>query len=150
MAYKHVSSNRLSFLLTSDGAPSGLMVNGENIPIGSLVIDRINGKLYQLKPNTSWVETGSGNAGTSGGAVPTSIIEELLTASTSAPYTFNLGFTPRTGTVKVFVNGLLAVPYPLTNYDYTLGGLTITWSLTPQYNIDPQDQIVVYYDTFDI
>ncbi len=150
MAFKHISASRLSFLLTSDGLPSGFQVNGEVIPIGSLSIDRINGKTYQLKPNSAWEEFGTGNAGTAGGAVPTELFEELADAGTSAPLTYNLGFNPLPDSVKVFVNGQLAMPYPLTNYDYQLAGTTITWTLTPIFPIDDQDQIVVYYDTFDI
>lgn len=144
MAFKHISANRLSFLLTADGTPSGFLVNGENIPIGSLAIDRINAKLYQLKTNLSWQEvTGGGGSGAS------QLFEQLTTASTSAPYTFHLGFNPVSGSVKLFVNGLLAKASPLLNYDYTLSGTTITWSNTPSFNIDPLDDIVVYYSTTD-
>lgn len=144
MAFKHISANRLSFLLTSDGVPSGMLVNGENIPVGSLSIDRINGKLYQLLPNFSWQEIAAATGGT------TELFEELSPASTSAPLTYHLGFNPLAGSVKVFVNGLLAIPDPAQHHDYTLSGMTITWSLTPNYPVDPTDQIVVYYDTTDI
>lgn len=150
MAFKHISASRLSFLLTSDGLPSGFLVNNEVIPIGSLSIDRINGKTYQLKPNSTWQEIGSGNASTSGAVVPTELFEELTSASTSAPWVFNLGFTPVQNSVKIFVNGQLAMPFPITNWDYQVSGTTVTWTLTPAYPIDPQDQIIAYYDTFDI
>lgn len=146
MAFKHISSGRLAFLLSSDGAPSGLYIGGEQIPVGSLSLDRINGKLYQLQPNTSWQLVGTGGGG---GTVPSQVYEELVTASTSAPYTYNLGFNPVSGSVKVFLNGLLAVPSPLSGFDYTLSGTTITWSLLAAYQPDPLDHLVVYYDTLD-
>lgn len=150
MAFKHISASRLSFLLTSDGVPSGFLVNGENIPIGSLSIDRVNGKTYQLKPNSVWQEFGTGNASTSGNAVPVEIFEELVDADTSAPWIFNLGFNPISNSVKIFVNGQLAIPYPILNYDYQLIGTTVTWTLTPSFLIDAQDQIIAYYSTYDI
>jgi len=146
MAFKHISANRLSFLLTADGVPSGLLVNGENIPIGSLAIDRVNAKLYQLKPNLAWTEIGTGGGG---GTVPSQVYEQLVSASTSAPFVFHLGFNPVAGSVKVFVNGLLVKANPLTNYDYTLSGTTVTWSNTPSFAIDHSDDIIVYYDTLD-
>jgi hypothetical protein len=144
MAFKHIQASRLSFLLASDGIPSGLLVNGENIPVGSLSIDRVAGKLYILRANLAWQEI----AGGSGGATP--IFEELLTASTSAPYTYNLGFTPTNGSLQVFVNGQLAIPAPTAGAHYAVSGLTITWLPNAPYPIDPMDQLVAYYETTDI
>lgn len=146
MAFKHISANRLSFLLTSDGVPSGFTVNNEPIPVGSLSIDRVNGKTYQLQPNFTWALIGSGGGG---GTVPSEVYEQLTSASTSAPYVFHTSFNPVTNSVKLFVNGLLAKPSPLTNFDYTLSGTTITWSNTPSFQLDPSDDVVVQYSTLD-
>lgn len=151
MAFKHISANRLSFLLTSDGVPSGFLIGGENIPVGSLAIDRINAITYQLQPNLAWIPLGSGNAGTSGNVKPPSeVFEQLITASTSAPFVYYTSFNPVSGSVKVFVNGLLAIPSPITSFDYTLSGMTITWANSPSsFQLDPSDIVVVYYSTLD-
>jgi hypothetical protein len=144
MAFKHILANKLSFLLTSDGVPSGYYVNNEIIPIGSLSIDRVNAKVYQLQTNSTW----SLMAGT-GGAVPSQLYEQLTTASTSAPFVYHLSFNPVAGSVQIFVNGQLALPSPLTNFHYTLTGLTVTWSGTAPFAIDVNDQVVAHYSTLD-
>jgi len=142
MAFKHILANKLSFLLTSDGVPSGYYVNNEIIPIGSLSIDRVNAKVYQLQTNSTWALMAG-----SGGTVPSQLYEELTTGSTSAPYVYNLSFNPVAGSVQLYVNGQLALPSPLTNFHYTLSGLTITWSGSAPYVIDPNDQVVAHYST---
>ena len=144
MAFKHILAKKLSLLLTSDGAPSGYYVNNEIIPIGSLSIDRVNAKVYQLQTNLAWSHLTGG-----GGSVPSQLYEEpSLMAGTSAPYIYVLGFNPVSGSVMVFVNGQLAIPSPLANFDYTLTGMTI--SLSPSnYTIDVNDRVIVQYSTLD-
>lgn len=142
MAFKHVQSNRLVFLLTEEGAPSGYKIGNEDIPQGSLCIDIVDIKVF-IFTGTVWKELGSGTAE----------VEQVITVyqtpavSGTSGWIFPIGtgtnvLEPLANTTFFYVNTQKSVVD--VDWEYNSIEQAIYW-ISTSYDLEENDLIEIYY-----
>lgn len=144
MAFKHIQANTITFLLSSDGTPTGLKIGNEDIPNGSLAVDSVNAILYILR-ETSWVRVGDGDS--ISGSVITVYETPIVPAGTSG-WQFQVG--SGTSALEILDNTLffyVNTQKSVINIDwvYDEDSQTITW-ISSSYDLEENDLIEIYYD----
>lgn len=144
MAFKHIQSNQLVFLLSEEGTPSGIKIGNEDIPKGSLSVDIVNAFLYIFN-GTSWNRVGSDGGGLSGEVI-TVYQTPSVSAGTSGWY-FPIGtgtniLSPLDNTLMFYVNTQKSV----VNIDWTYDNIMqeIYWQST-SYDLEQNDLIEIFY-----
>jgi len=145
MAFKYIQSNRLVFLLTEEGTPTGFTIAGENIPKGSLCVDYVSAKLYIFN-GTGWEEIGTGQGSISGEVI--TVYQTPIVPSGTSGFIFPIGtgtnvLDPLNNTMFFYVNTQKSV----VNVDWTYESISqdIKW-IGQSYNLEQSDMIEIYYD----
>jgi hypothetical protein len=146
MAFKHIQSNRLVFLLSEEGTPSGVVLQGENIPNGSLCVDTDNGKLFILSAGV-WKEVGTDQ--TPIVDVPEYIVirETPIVPAGTSGYVFPIGtgtapVIPLDNTLYFYVNTMKSIID--VDWEYNTNSQEITW-ISPRYDLEATDEIEIFY-----
>ncbi|MFV2014526.1 MAG: hypothetical protein ACC656_03800 [Candidatus Heimdallarchaeota archaeon] len=142
MAFKHIQSNRLVFLLTEEGTPTGFKIGNEDIPKGSLCVDIDNLKLYMFT-GTSWKELGTGTAEVD----ETITVYETPAVSGTSGWVFSIGtgtnvLQPLANTLFFYVNTQKAVVD--VDWAYDSYSQEIHW-ISTSYDLEENDLIEIYY-----
>lgn len=146
MAFKHIQSNRLVFLLSEEGTPSGVVLQGENIPNGSLCVDTDNGKLFILSAGV-WKEVGTDQ--TPEVEVPEYVVirETPIVPAGTSGYVFSIGtgtapIIPLDNTLFFYVNTMKSIID--VDWSYNDSAQEITW-ISSRYDLETSDEIEIFY-----
>jgi len=145
MAFKHIQSNDVVYLLSSTGVPSGITIGTDTIPSGSLSVDINDPKLYILNGQT-WERVGS-DTGYAGEVV--TVYQTPTVSSSTSGWIFPIGtgtnvLEPLENTLYFYVNTQKTV----INADWTYDDVNqeIHW-ISTSYDLETDDIIEIYYQT---
>lgn len=144
MAFKHIQSNQLVFLLSEEGTPSGINVAGEDIPTGSLSVDIVNAFLYIFN-GTSWNRVGSDGGGFAGETI--NVYQTPSVPQGTSGWSFPIGtgtnvLMPLDNSMYFYVNTQKSVVNMDWSYDQSMQ--EIYWQST-SYDLEQNDLIEIYY-----
>jgi len=145
MAFKHIQSNDVVYLLSSTGVPTDITIGTDSIPSGSLSIDINDPKVYILKLNGTWEPLGSG----SGINNIITVYQTPQVTNGTTPWIFPIGtgtnvLNPLENTMYFYVNTQKTV----INNDWFYNNITqeISW-ISSSYGLEIDDVIEIYYQT---
>ena len=145
MAFKHIQSNDIVYLLSSTGVPSGITIGTDVIPHGSLSIDINNPKVYILKNNDVWEPLGEGDG--SGITDIVTVYQTPPVPSGTTSWIFPIGtgtsvLQPLANTMYFYVNTQKTVVD--VDWIYDSNAQEIIWT-SISYGLENDDVIEIYY-----
>jgi len=146
MAFKHIQSNDVVYLLSNDGIPTDVTIGTDIIPSGSLSIDINDPKVYILKLNGTWEPLGEGG-GTIGEVITVYQTPQVPSGTSSWIFPIGTGTNvlyPLENTMYFYVNTQKTVIN--NDWIYDIIPQEIRW-VSISYGLETDDIIEIYYQT---